>query len=62
MNIRSSWNTDRIASASMAKKSQAPRRAHKRPPVKVMKESDLYIRKRPTGRRPRARRLAFWRR
>ena len=44
MNIRSSWNTDRIASASMAKKSQAPRRAHKRPPVKVMKESDLYIR------------------
>ena len=44
MNIRSSWNTDRIASASMAKKSPAPRRAHKRPPVKVMKESDLYIR------------------
>ena len=44
MNIRSSWNTDRIASASMAKKSLAPRRAHKRPPVKVMKESDLYIR------------------
>ena len=38
MNIRSSWNTDRIASASMAKKSPAPRRAHKRPPVKVMKE------------------------
>ena len=44
MNIRSSWNTDRIASASMAKKSPAPRRAHKRPPVKVMKESDLYVR------------------
>lgn len=44
MSIRSSWNTDRIASASMAKKSPAPRRAHKRPPVKVMKESDLYIR------------------
>lgn len=44
MNIRSSWNTDRIASASMAKKSPVPRRAHTRPPVKVMKESDLYIR------------------
>ena len=44
MSIRSSWNTDRIAAASMAKKSPAPRRAHKRPPVKVMKESDLYIR------------------
>ena len=44
MSIRSSWNTDRIASASMAKKSPAPRRAHKRPPVKVMKESDLYVR------------------
>jgi hypothetical protein len=28
----------------MAKKSPAPRRAHKRPSVKVMKESDLYIR------------------
>lgn len=44
MSIRSSWNTDRIAAASMAKKSPAPRRAHKRPSVKVMKESDLYIR------------------
>ena len=44
MSIHSSWNTDRIASASMAKKSPAPRRAHKRPSVKVMKESDLYIR------------------
>ena len=44
MNIRSSWNPDRIAAASMAKKSPAPRRAHKRPPVKVMKASDLYIR------------------
>ena len=44
MSIHSSWNTDRIAFASMAKKSPAPRRAHKRPSVKVMKESDLYIR------------------
>ena len=44
MSIHSSWNTDRIAAASMARKSPAPRRAHKRPSVKVMKESDLYIR------------------
>jgi len=44
MSIHSSWNPDRIAAASMAKKSPAPRRAHKRPSVKVMKESDLYIR------------------
>ena len=31
MNIRSSWNTDRIAAASMAGKSHAPRRIYKRP-------------------------------
>lgn len=43
MSIRCSWNTDRIAAASMAGKSHAPRRIYKRPPVQVMKESDLYI-------------------
>ena len=36
MSIHSSWNTDRIASASMAKKSPAPRRAHKRPPARLI--------------------------
>ena len=44
MSIRSSWNTDRIAAASMAGKSYAPRHIYKRPVVKVTKESDLYIR------------------
>ena len=43
MSIHSSWNTDRIAAASMARKSPAPRRIYKRPPVQVTKESDLYI-------------------
>ena len=43
MSIRCSWNTDRIAAASMAGKSHAPRRIYKRPPVQVMKESDIYI-------------------
>ena len=43
MSIRSSWNTDRIAAASMAGKSHAPRRIYKRPTVQVTKESDLYI-------------------
>ena len=44
MSIHSSWNTDRIAAASMAGKSHAPRRIYKRPAAKVMKVSDLYIR------------------
>jgi len=44
MSIRSSWNTDRIAAASMAGKSHAPRRIYKRPAVRVMKASDIYIR------------------
>ena len=45
MSIRSSWNPDRVAAASMAKKSHAPRRTYnKRPAAKVMKVSDLYIR------------------
>jgi len=43
MNIRSSWNTDRIAAARMTGKSHAPRRIYKRPTVQVTKESDLYI-------------------
>ena len=42
MSIRSSWNTDRIAAASMAGKLHAPRRIYKRPTVQVTKESDLY--------------------
>ena len=45
MSIHSSWNPDRIAAASMARKSPAPRRTYnKRPAAKVMKVSDLYIR------------------
>ena len=45
MSIRSSWNPDRVAAASMAKKSHAPRRTYnKRPAAKAMKMSDLYIR------------------
>jgi hypothetical protein len=43
MSIHSSWNPDRIAAASMAGKSHAPRRIYKRPTVQVTKESDLYI-------------------
>ena len=43
MSIRSSWNTDRIAAAGMARKSHAPRHTYKRPVVKVTKERDLYI-------------------
>ena len=43
MSIHSSWNPDRIAAASMAGKSRAPRRIYKRPTVQVTKESDLYI-------------------
>ena len=45
MSIHSSWNPDRIAAASMARKSPAPRHTYnKRPAAKVMKASDLYIR------------------
>ena len=43
MSIRSSWNTDRIAAAMMARKSPTTRHIYKRPAVRVMKASDIYI-------------------
>jgi len=43
MKMKSSWNSDRVAAACLAKRSSVSRCPHKKAPVKVMKASDLYI-------------------
>ena len=44
MGIRSSWNSDRVASAFVQKSHTSSYRSHKRrPSAKIMKVSDLYI-------------------
>ena len=44
MGMHSSWNSDRVAAAFIARKPATSRRPQKRSGVKLLKASDLYIR------------------